>query len=94
MNVLYKPAASFSEVRDRGELSVDGTASKPAVVEVLDCLVRVLLLLELDIDVADQMVSQVVTHIHLLHRPILVFTLNKHVFKEVVIMLLQRENLN
>ena len=39
----------------------------PSVVEVVDPLLCVLLALELDVDVAHQMVSQVVAHIHLLN---------------------------
>ena len=39
----------------------------PSIVEVVDPLLCVLLALELDVDVAHQMVSQVVAHIHLLY---------------------------
>ena len=45
------------------------TVSSPAVVEVSDGLLGVLLPLELDKDVAHQVVTQVVAHVHLLHLP-------------------------
>ena len=43
-----------------------GLSAEPAVVELLDSLVGVLLAAELDVHVADQVVAQVVTHVHLL----------------------------
>ena len=87
---LDLPAASFSEVRHGRELSIDWTSSKPTVVQILHGLVSVLFLLELHIDIADQMISQIVTDIHLLNRAIFVLALYEHVFEEVIIMFLQR----
>ena len=84
------PAASFSEVGDWCELGVDGPPTEPTVVQILHGLVGVLLLLELDVDIADQMISQVVTDIHLLHWAVFVLTFYEHVFEEVIIMFLQR----
>ena len=87
---LALPAAGFSEVRHGRELSIDRTSSKPTVVQILHGLVGVLLLLELHIDVADQVVSQVVADIHLLYRTVFVLAFYEHVFEEVIIMFLQR----
>ena len=84
------PAASFSEVGDWCELGVDGPPTEPTVVQILHGLVGVLLLLELDVDIADQMISQVVTDVHLLHWAVFVLTFYEHVFEEVIIMFLQR----
>merc|ERR1719438_633929 len=79
-----------SEVCYWGELSVDRSPTKPAVVQVLDCLVGVLLLLELDVNIADEMIPEVVADVHLLHGSIFVLTFDEDVFKEVVVMFLQR----
>ena len=87
---LRLPAASFSEVGHGRELSIDGSAPKPTVVQILHGLVSVLLLLELDIDIAHQMISQIVADIHLLYRAVFVLALYEHVFEEVIIMFLQR----
>ena len=46
-------AASLPEIRDRTELRVDWPPPEPAVVEVLDGLLGVLLAAKLDVHVAD-----------------------------------------
>ena len=84
------PAASFPEVGDRRELSINGPSSKPTVVQILHGLVSVLLLLKLHIDVADQMISQIIADIHFLNRTVFVLAFYEHVFEEVIIMFLQR----
>ena len=84
------PATRLSEVRDWSELCVYRTPPEPAVVEVLDRLVRILLLLELDVDVADEVIAEVVAHVHLLDGPVLVLALHEHVLEEVVVVFLQR----
>jgi len=85
---LVLPAAGLPEVRHRRQLSVDRPSAKPSVVEVVDPLLCVLLALELDVDVAHQMVSQVVAHIHLLNLSVFVLALDKDVLEEVVVVLL------
>lgn len=81
-------AASFPEVSDRGELCVDGLAIKPTVVQVHDCFLCILLTTKLYVDIADKVVTQVITHIHLLHLPILLLHLCEHLLKELVVVLL------
>lgn len=80
--------ASFTEVSDRTKLGIHRTTSKPAVVQIIDRFLCVFLTAELDVDIAHQVITQVVTHVHLFNLPILIFTLNKYIFKEIVIMLL------
>ena len=63
--------AGLAEVGDGAELGVDGPAAKPAVLQVLHGLLGVLLPPELDVHVADQVVPQVVTHVHLLDLTVL-----------------------
>merc|ERR1740128_1006513 len=85
---LVLPAACLPEVSHRRQLGVNRSPAKPSVVEVVYPLLCVLLALELDVDVAYQMVSQVVTHIHLLDLSVFVLALHKDVLEEVVVMLL------
>ena len=85
---LVLAAAGLPEVGDGGELGVDRPSAEPAVVELLDRLLRVLLLSELDVDVADEMVAEVVADVHLFDLSVLVLGLNEHVLEEVVVMFL------
>lgn len=57
---------------------------EPAVLQVLVRLVGILLAAELDVHVANQMLTQVVANAQLFHRPVLVHHLNKHVLVEVI----------
>ena len=83
-------AARMPKVGHWSQLCVYRPSPEPAVVEVLDGFVGVLLLLELDINVPDEVVPEVVADVHLLHGPVLVLALHEDVFKEVVVMFLQR----
>jgi len=85
---LVLPAASLAEIGDGGQLSIDRSSSKPSIVEVVDGLVGILLPLELDVDVADQVVSQIVAHIHLLNLSVFVLAFDEDIFEEVVVVLL------
>jgi len=85
---LVLAAAGLPEVGDGAELGVDGSAAEPAVVEVLDGSLGVLLAPELDVDVADQMVAQVVANVHLLHLSVLLLGLDETVLEKVVVVLL------
>lgn len=50
-------AAGFPEVSDWGELCVDGLAIEPAVVQVHNGFLCILLVTKLDIDIADEVVT-------------------------------------
>jgi len=60
-------AASFSEIRDRAEVSIDWPSSEPTVVQVGNSLCSIVLTAELDVHIAHQVIAQVVTNIHLFH---------------------------
>jgi len=85
---LILAAAGLSEVSDRRQLCVDGSATKPPVVQLLNSTLCVLLAAKFDVDITNQMVSQIVADIHLLNFTVLLFGFNETVFKKVVIMLL------
>ena len=57
-------AAGFSEVGDWTELGVDRPSTEPSIVQVGDGFGRVLLCAELDVDVAHEVVAQVVADVH------------------------------
>lgn len=85
---LILTAAGFPEVGHGRELGVDRLAVKPAVVQVNHGLFRIFFTAKLDIDVPDQVVAQVVTHVHLLHLAVLLLHLREDLLKELVIVLL------
>lgn len=85
---LILATTRLPEVSHRREFRVDGSSAEPAVVQVLGRLVRVLLAPKLDVNVAHEMVAQIVAHIHLLYLTVLVLQLHKDVLEEVVVMLL------
>lgn len=67
---------------------MDRLTVEPAVVQVHHRFLRILFPTKLHIDVADQMVSEVVTHVHLLHLSVLLLHLCEDFLKELVIVLL------
>ena len=81
-------AARFPEVSDGRELGINGPSAEPAVVQVFDSTLCVLFSPKLDVDVAHQVVTQVVTHVHLFHLPVFVLGLQKTVFEEIVVVFL------
>lgn len=85
---LVLAAAGFSEVGHRGELGVDWLAVKPAVVQVNHSLFRIFFTAKLDIHVPHEVVSEVVTDIHLLHLPVLLLHFCENLLKELIIMFL------
>lgn len=67
---------------------MDRLTVEPAVVQVHHRFLRILFPTELHIDVADQVVAKVVTHVHLLHLSVLLLHLCEDFLKELVIVLL------
>ena len=89
INISVIPAPGIAEIRHRGQLGLDRRTSKPTLVEVCDCLLGVLLGAEADVHVANEMLAQVVAHVELLDRPVLVPKLDKNILVELVVVLLQ-----
>lgn len=85
---LILSAAGLPEVCDGRQLGVNGPGIEPPIVQVFHALLSIFFSTELDIDVAHQMVTQVIAHVHLLDFPVLVFQLCKHLLEELIIMLL------
>lgn len=85
---LVLSTASFAEVGDWRQLGVDRSATKPAIVEVAGCLFGVRLMTKLYVNIAHQMVAQVVAHVHLLDLAVLVLALHEHILEEIVVVLL------
>jgi hypothetical protein len=54
-----KPTTRFAEIGHGREFTVDGTAGVPAGVEVIASLLRVILVLEARVDVADEICDRV-----------------------------------
>lgn len=80
--------ARLPEVCDGGKLCSDWLAIKPAIVEGLDSFLSIFLKSELDIDIAHQVISQVITDVHLLNLAVFFLQLCEDLGKEVVKMLL------
>lgn len=80
--------ASLSEVCYWRQFSVDRSAAEPAIVQVVHSPFRVFLSAKLDVNIAHQVIAEIVAYVHLLDLAILVFTFDENVFEEVVIMLL------
>lgn len=85
---LVLTAASFTKVGDWRQLSINWTPTKPAIVELLSSSFSIFFTTEFDVNVADQMIAEVVANVHLLNLAVFVLELDKDVFKEVVIMFL------
>ena len=86
---LVLATARLVEVGDGRELGVYGLAVEPAVVQVDARLLRVLLVAELDVRVAGQMLAQVVAYVHLFDLAVLGLHLDEELLEYVVEVLLQ-----
>jgi len=85
---LVLATAGFAEVRDGRELAVDGQSVIPSVVKIGHRLGCVFFLTEFDVNVADQVIAQIVADVHFLHFSVLVLHLQKDVFEKVIVVLL------
>ena len=79
---------SLSEISDWTQFGVDRPSTEPAIIQIGDRFLGILLPAEFDIHTAYEMVAKIVAHVHLLNFAILIFTLDKDIFKEVVIVFL------
>lgn len=81
---LILPTASLSEISYGRQFGIDGFAAEPAVIEILDGSLGVSLAFEPDVDVSNQMITKVITDIHLLNRPVFVGQFHIDVLEELV----------
>lgn len=58
--------------------------TKPTSVQFLDSLLSILLTTELDVDVADKMISKIVTHIHLFDFAILLLAFHENLLEKFI----------
>jgi len=86
---LVLTTAGLSEVGDGRELSVDRGPTVPSIVQIRDGLGGIFFFPKLDIHIADQVVTQVVTNVHFLNLSIFILHLQEDVLKEVIIVLLE-----
>lgn len=81
---LKLTATSLTEVSNWTKVTVDGAEHVPTIIKVLSSFHCVLLLAKLDVNIAPQMVTLIVTHTHLFNLSILFFTLKEYIFKEIL----------
>lgn len=67
---------------------MDRSSCEPSIVQIIDRLFCILFVLEFDVNVSNQMISQVVTDVHLFNLAILFFDFDEDILKKVVKMLL------
>jgi hypothetical protein len=82
------PATSFTKVSDGAEFSVNGSATKPAIIQIVHSLLSVFFPSKLDVNIANQVVSKIIANVHFFNFTVLIFAFNENIFKEVIIMLL------
>jgi len=85
---LVLATAGFAKVSDGGKLGVDRRPVVPSIVEISHGFGGVFFLTKLDVDIADQMIAQVVAYVHLFHLPVFVLHLHEDIFEKVVVVLL------
>lgn len=86
---LVLPTTRLAEVGHGRQLGVDRLLIVPAVVHCNHGLLRILLVLELDVDITHKMITEVVTHVHLFDLAVLLLQLEKHVLEERIVVLLR-----
>ena len=59
-----EPTTCFSKICDRTELAIDRSCSVPPRIQGVTCLLRIFLVLESCIDIANEMVIIIVAHYH------------------------------
>merc|ERR1719206_26665 len=86
---LVLSAARLAEIGDRGQLRIDGLPVIPAVVDSNHGFLRIFLVLELDVDISNKMITKVVTHVHLFYLPVLLLQFEEDILKERIVVLLR-----
>lgn len=85
---LVLATTRLPEVSDWRQFGIHWPAPEPTIIEILGRLLCVLLPPEFDVNIADQVIAEVVAHVHLLDFAVLVLALDEHVLEEVVVVLL------
>lgn len=65
-----------------------GLPVEPAIIEFSHCPLCILFTPKLDIDIAHEVIPQVVAYIHLFNLPVLLLQFREHFLKEVIIVFL------
>ena len=81
---LILPATSLSEVRHWRQFRVYRLAFVPSIVQIHHCLLCMIFSIELNIDIAYQVVSKVITDVHFFNFSVFVFQLDKYVLEKFV----------
>lgn len=82
------PTTGLPEISHSGQLGIHRLASEPALIKLIDSSLSVLFALEFDVDIADEMVAQVIADVHFFDGPIPFLQFHEDIFKEFVEMLL------
>lgn len=85
---LILSTTGLSEVSDRWQFGVNRPATEPSIVQVIYGLFCVLFSTEFYVDVANEVIAQVVADVHFLYLSVLVFAFNEDILKEIVVVLL------
>ncbi len=85
---LILATASLSEVRHWRQLGPDWLTVEPSIVQTVDRCLCILLTAVLHVDIANKMVSQIVTHVHFFNFSILLLQFCENLLKEIVKVLL------
>lgn len=85
---LILSTTSLVKVSDRRKFGPNRTTAEPSIVQILTSLLGVLLVAELHIRVAGQMLAQIVANVHLLDLAVLVLHLEEELLEYVVEVLL------
>lgn len=81
-------ATGFPEVGHGGKLSVDGLPVEPAVVQINHSFLRIFFTAKLHIHVSNEVISKVITDIHLLHLTVLLLHFCENLLKKLIIVFL------
>jgi len=81
---LVLSTTRFSEVGDWRELSVNWSSSEPSVVQIPHGFVGILFPTELYVDVANQVIPEIVANVHLLDLPIFVLEFHENILEKVI----------
>lgn len=77
-------ATSFTKIGDWGKFGIYGFSVEPTIVQILHTTFRILFLVELDVDVANHVFSNVITDVHLFNFAIFVIDFIKNFLKKIV----------
>ena len=79
---LVLTTTSFTEICDWRKFGVNGPRSEPAIVQIIHSFLSIFFSSELDVHVADKMITKIVANIHLFNLSVFVFHLNEDIFEE------------